>query len=520
MKKLPVGIQTFAELIGEGYLYIDKTGDIYDLMQRGGKYYFLSRPRRFGKSLLVSTLKEIFSGNRELFKGLWIYDRIDWAKYPVLAIDFTRVSYKTPEVFEQSLKRFLDDLAGDHGLRLDREKDYKESFLELIKKMSRKGRVVILVDEYDKPIIDRIEQKDIAGKNREILQEFYSVIKSADELIEFAFLTGVSKFSRVSVFSGLNNLDDITLDDAFATILGYTEEELQSYFDRRIETMAGRLDTSKADLIRKIRQWYNGYSWDGEHFVYNPLSILKLFAREEFDNYWFSTGTPAFLVKTIRSGGMSIDRYENIEVDSAVFDSYDVDHIESTSLLFQAGYLTVKKKMTVQDGKLYELSYPNKEVRDSFFKFLLKSFTDKEFAENLQVLRELKEALWAHRLDRFFDVVKSLFASIPYNMVVNNREGYYQTVMYLLLKLVGVDIRGEVETNIGRIDSVIEVKDRVYIVEFKMGSEKEALAQIKDKAYHEKFLSSGKEIVLLGVGFDVEKRNIGGYVTETIHPPG
>lgn len=265
MKHLPIGIQTFSKLIKGNYLYVDKTKTIYNIFSQGGQYYFISRPRRFGKSLLVSTLKEIFSGNKDLFKDLWIYDKLDWKKHIVITLDFMKISFDTPETLKESLKQFVYEKAVCHGMSLSENKDYKQAFVELIEKLSRKGRIVILIDEYDKPIIDFIENQDVAHSNRDILKNFYSTLKGLDEYLDFVFITGVSKFSKVSVFSDLNNLTDITLDEKYATMLGYTHRELLEYFNDRLDELAG--DEKKDELVKDIRSWYNGYSWDGKNFV-------------------------------------------------------------------------------------------------------------------------------------------------------------------------------------------------------------------------------------------------------------
>lgn len=365
MKKLPIGIQTFSELIEENYLYVDKTKDIYRLFSEGGKYFFISRPRRFGKSLLVSTLKEIFSGNKDLFKGLWLYDQIDWQSYPVIVIDFTKINYETPQKLAASLKRFLDDIAEDRGLKLDKKKNYKESFLELIKELSAKGRVVVLIDEYDKPIIEFVDKQDTAKQNRDILKAFYEVLKAADEYLKFVFITGVSKFSKVSIFSGLNNLNDITLDEHFSTLLGYTHEEFLHYFKDRL----------KDDRETDIKRWYNGYSWDGKDFLYNPLSILLYFDKGKFGNFWFSTGTPTFLIKYIKDHKIDVKRIEDYETNKFLFDSFDIDRINIFSLLFQTGYLTIKEIKEVSPTQsIYRLSYPNEEVRESFLQYIAVGF--------------------------------------------------------------------------------------------------------------------------------------------------
>lgn len=513
---MPVGLQTFRELVEEKYLYVDKTEEIYRLVNHDVKYCLLTRPRRFGKSLLVSTLGELFAGNKELFEGLWIYDKIEWNEYPVIGIDFTKVSYKTPELFEESLRRYIEDLARGFGESLDREKDYKEAFLELIGKLSTRGRVVILVDEYDKPIIDHVENQEIARRNRDILREFYSVIKAADKQIKFAFLTGVSKFSRVSVFSGLNNLDDITLDKNFATMLGYTEKEMTGYFAARLDSLGTLLKMPKEDFLEKIKTWYDGYSWDGEQFVYNPLSILQLFLKGEFNNYWFSTATPTFLVKTIKEKGILPGRLEDIDVDNSVFDSCDVDHIDLAALLFQTGYLTVKRKTVTEDGNLYRLSYPNKEVKESFFKHLLKGFTANDISENNRRLNSLRQAIESHNIEEFVGIMKAIFAGIPYNIAVRDREGYYHSIIYLVLTMLGARVSAEVETNRGRVDCVLETREKIFIVEFKMGSADEALAQIHQKKYYEPYQHQNKEIILIGVSFDMESRNIDSYQMEAL----
>ena len=503
MKKLPVGIQTFSKIIEGDYLYVDKTEDIFKLLTVGGDYYFLSRPRRFGKSLLISTLKEIFSGNKELFKGLWIYDKIGWEQYPVIHLDFLGLKYGTPEELANTLEFMLKKNAETYGIQL-KEKGYDKQFNELIKKLSQKGKVVILVDEYDKPIINNIEKQDIARENREILRTFYETIKSSDEYIKFALITGVTKFSKVSIFSGLNNLDDITVDDRFSTMLGYTHRELLHYFKDRM-----------ADFpVEKIKKWYNGYSWDGKNFLYNPLSILNFFNKGKFDNYWFATGTPTFLTKLIREKQGNIIQFDNLSVSSYAFDSYDIENMEISPLLFQTGYLTIKEIQTKKDKKKYLLTYPNKEVRDSFMTYLFREYTRKDLEQSTLLLERISEAVDADDLERFMQEIKSLFASIPYHIFIGEKEAYYHTVIYIILKLCGARIIVEDPTNIGRIDAVVETEKRIYILEFKVGSEHDALAQIKTMNYHEKYLNRGKEIVLMGIGFDPQKRNIKDYVLE------
>jgi hypothetical protein len=513
MRKLPIGIQTLRELIERNYLYVDKTKDIYHLFGSGGKYYFLSRPRRFGKSLLISTLKEIFSGNKELFKGLWIYDKIEWETFPVIHIDFSRLNYKTPERLEETLGRLMDDIARSYGISLDPRRYYNEKFDELIVKLSAKGKVVILIDEYDRPIIDRIDDMKTAGANRDILKEFYGILKPADEYLRFVFITGVSKFSRVSVFSGLNNLEDITIDDHYATMLGYTQEDLLIYFSDRLKEME-KNSIKREALAADIKNWYNGYSWDGKNFVYNPFSVLSFFKKGQFGNYWFASGTPSFLVKLLRERKKDLREYERYPVGDYVLESYEIENLETTSLLFQTGYLTIKEKSIDRSGNIeYILAYPNKEVRDSFIRHLFSGYTGKELAEGDNIIRQLTAALKAEQFDHFFEIVKSLFASISYNIFIEEREAYYHSIMYMIFRLMEVAVQTEVQTNTGRIDAAVETDEQIMIFEFKIGTADEALEQIKEKKYFEKFLSSSKKITLIGIGFNIDERNISDYST-------
>jgi hypothetical protein len=519
MKHLPLSVQTFSKMVEGNYLYVDKTECISRLLSRG-EYYFLSRPRRFGKSLLISTLAEIFSGNQELFKGLWIYDKIKWTKYPVIHIDFSKIDYETPEKLKESIKKFLDNTAKNYDLSLDIEGSYKENFVELIEKLSVKGRVVVLVDEYDKPIIDHLETGAIetAKKIQRVLKNFYGVIKGSDAFLRFVFITGISKFSKVSVFSDLNNLTDITFWQDFSTLLGWTGEELEHYFSPYIERLAKKQGMSKSHLIQEIQKWYNGYSWDGENFVYNPFSLLNLFSTNRFKNYWFSTGTPGFLIKSIKSQQSEIMDFENLPVQDYTFDSYDIEDLEIPVLLFQTGYLTVKKITIKDENETYYLSYPNKEVQDSFLTHLFREYTQKKMNFSTRVLNRISEALAADDPDRFIQEIKSLFASIPYHIFIGEREAYYHSIIYLVLKLNGADVRCEDPTNIGRIDAVLETGNKIYIMEFKVGKEsaQEALEQIKKMKYYEKYLGKGEKIVLMGIGFSPEERNLDTYLVEIL----
>jgi hypothetical protein len=508
MKKLPIGIQTFSEIIRENYLYVDKTPLIAALIS-SGKYLFLSRPRRFGKSLLVSTLKEIFSGNQELFRGLFIYDKLDWKAYPVIQIDFSAISYYNDEVFRKSLLSFLNAVAQDFQIVLTAE-FLKERFAELIRKLSEQtqSKIVILVDEYDKPIVDYTDHLDQAVKNREILREFYSVLKSADVYLRFVFLTGVSKFSRVSIFSGLNNLEDITLSPRFATLTGYTQAELERDFAEYVHQFCEQDGLAKEELLGRIRRWYNGYSWNAKDTVYNPFSILNLFRNNTFSNYWFATGTPTFLIKLIKTLQLDTTEFENKKVAEMVFESYDLDRLNIFALLFQTGYLTITQIEKTSRFPQYTLNYPNLEVKEAFLTYLFESFTTSRLDEVQTTANALHKCLRTENIEGFMQIIRSLFAKIPYPLHLP-QEAYYHSLFYMILALMGVEIDLEVLTDKGRIDGVLALEDTIYLIEFKYGAAgsdlheltEKAIQQIHEKHYAERFLHDPRKRIFLGVGF-------------------
>ncbi len=517
MKKLPLGIQTFSKMIEGDYLYIDKTEQIYNLITYSGQYYFLARPRRFGKSLLISTLQELFSGNRALFEGLWIEDKIDWQPYPVVHIDFTGLEYDTPGTLQQSLKNKLQKIALQYNIQLP-DSGYKSMFGQLIESLAAiTGRqAVILIDEYDKPIIDHINDKQTAAANHKILGNFYSIIKSVDRHIRFVLITGVSKFSRVSIFSGLNNLNDITIDDRFSTLMGYTHQELLTYFPTHLQQLQQKLAMPQPELLATIKRWYNGYSWDGAHFLYNPFSILSLFNKLRFGNYWFASGTPTFLIDLIKSKRKNIADIETQIVDESLFESFDIDHIEVLSLLFQTGYLTIKKVESLNVKSLYTLSYPNQEVKESLLKHLLSTYTPDEPATIGSLVLDLTNTLRANDIDAFLKTITGIFASIPYHIFIREREAYYHTIIYVILSLIGVNIDVEIATNQGRIDAVVQTDTDIYIIEFKLGSSQEAMDQIKSKNYHQPYSNSPKPITLLAIGIDPKTRNLLPHITQRL----
>ena len=361
MYKLPVGLQSFQVIRTGGYLYVDKTALLHRLVTEG-KYYFLSRPRRFGKSLTVSTLAELFRGQRDLFTGLWIDDQWDWTQTnPIIHLSLNSLGYKEIGL-EKALALRLNKIAAQYGFSLQSEANSLR-FQELIEQLHRSfGPAVVLIDEYDKPIIDYLDDLPRAEHHRDLLKSFYSVLKDADPHLRLVLLTGVSKFSQVSIFSELNNLADLTLHPEYATLLGYTQAELEHYFAERLSELAPHFGGKDA-LLHRIKEWYNGYSWDGVNYVYNPFSVLSFFSQKQFRNFWFETGTPTFLVKLLNREHAY--QLEDIRASAAVFSSFELRRIDPKALLFQTGYITIR---SVDEDQTYTLSYPNKEVRDSLLR--------------------------------------------------------------------------------------------------------------------------------------------------------
>ena len=503
MSKLPIGIQTFSEIREEGYVYVDKTRAIHNLVT-GGKVYFLSRPRRFGKSLLVSTLEALFRGQRGLFEGLWICDHWDFEESPVVKIDFSGVRTKQPDVLVRFISNTLTDLAAHNGVDIPDGLSYCEQFHALLGALSRKGKVAVLVDEYDKPIIDHLDDPEVAVENRDILQSFYSVLKKADPFLRFVLITGVSKFTKTSVFSGLNQLRDITLAESYSTMLGYTQDELATYLGDRMDLLRDHLPLPGSDAVEQVRDWYNGYSWDGKCFVYNPFSILNLLESRRFSNYWFASGTPTFLVKCIRQERVTLEDFDGKTVGEEAFDAFDADHLDLTAILFQTGYLTIGSIEEVGGLRAYHLTYPNVEVRHSLAKHIMADFLERKPGEVEPVVMQLKQALMGRDLDRFLTVLRSVFAGIPAQLHIA-REAYYHSLFYMLLTLMGAKINLEVLTDKGRVDAVVDLPDAIYVVELKMGAADDALTQIKARRYQERFLGRGKPVYLLGIGGFGEK---------------
>jgi hypothetical protein len=507
--KYPIGIQTFSEIREEGYIYLDKTPLIYQLVN-SGKAYFLSRPRRFGKSLLVSTFESLFSGHKALFEGLAIADTdYDFAEYPVVLLEFSSVDVRQGSDLEQYIINMTNQYASSYGIALEIN-SYEQRFAELVSKLYAKTgkKVVLLVDEYDKPILDNLFNDQLSAI-RGVMNRFYAGVKSLDKHLKFVFITGVSKFAKVSVFSGMNHLKDISLDGRYATLCGITQQELDNNFSQPIEALANLKQLDKPQILAKIKHWYNGYQFHHSAVgVYNPFSLLSLFDTQEFKNYWFTTATPTFLLDLLQKKRYDLKNLTEVKVGEAAFEASDPQEMDIQSLFVQTGYLTIKS----YDEPRYQLDFPNYEVKKSFYDSVAARYAQLERGAGQSYTFDLIDALQEGSLETFFKTLKIFFANIPYNITLKH-EKYYQSLFYALFKLIGLSIEAEVHTNEGRIDCVVQTDDTIYIIEFKLNGTKEAaLQQIHDNNYALKYQGSDKSIVLLGVEFDQKSRNLGDFI--------
>lgn len=510
-KKLPIGIQTLREIREEGHYYVDKTPIALQLINQG-KYFFLSRPRRFGKSLFLDTLKELFEGNAALFVGLYAEKHWDWSvKYPVLRFSFGGGVLGSAADLQASLNEQLGTLEVYYQLPAEythARSRFKRLILRLAEQTGQ--RVVVLIDEYDKPIRDRIEDREKALDIREVLKDFYSVIKDSDAHIRFAFLTGVSKFSTASLFSGLNNLQDITLDERYSSICGYTDADVDSVFAPELPGL------DRED----IRRWYNGYNWLGEA-VYNPFDLLLLFRNRIFRPWWFETGTPTFLIKLLMQRQHFTPDLETLMAPETLLSTFDVDTIPTEALMFQAGYLTIDKARYFPGRLELLLRYPNLEVKASLNDSLLAALSGGPSVPVRQISR-LYDVLQANDLAGMRDLFHAFFASIPNdwyrNSPIAQYEGFWASVFYSHFAALGLDIVLEDVINRGRIDMAVRGSGRTWLFEFKVVElvpEGKALQQLRDRAYADKYRPAGP-VHLVGVEFSKDNRNIVGFETETL----
>ena len=508
MQGLPLGINTLDAIRSNNMVYIDKTAIAWNLIKQPSRF-FLSRPRRFGKSLFLDTLKEIFQGNQALFEGLYIQDKWDWSvAYPVIKIDFAGGMLQSRAQLDESIQEILAALQQHFGIACQ-NRSIQGKFSELIRKVKEKhGRnVVVLVDEYDKPILDNIDTPEIAAQMREGLKNFYSVLKEMDAHLQFVFMTGVSKLSKVSLFSGLNQLKDITLSRDYATICGYTHEDLRRSFAEHLEGVDWD----------KLKRWYDGYTWLGEA-VYNPYDILLFISEKKtYRNYWFETGTPSFLIRLFQKNQYFLPDVENIEVGEEVLNSFDVERINPVTLLFQTGYLTITSVNDEWGEILFTLRTPNMEVRQALNTAFINGYAgldNEQYGFKKGLVMSLRHADFA----KMEGVIQRLFAAIPYRNFTNNTlpetEGYYASVLYAFFASLNAEIIPEDITNHGQVDLTVKLGPNIYVMEIKVINDTEidhnpALEQIKDKGYAQKYLGTPEmQVHALGLVFSKATRNL------------
>jgi hypothetical protein len=502
IRTLPIYVSSFEKMIQGNYLYIDKTEHIYNLFKGDSHYYFLSRPRRFGKTLLVSTLKEFFLGKKKLFDGLWIASSdYTWQEYPVIHLDFSTIPHLTAQELRININKELQSIAQKYDITYGFEDTPEVTLKNLVVNLSKTNKVVILIDEYDKPILDHLHTIEEARKQREILKSFYGVIKGIDPYLRAVFLTGVTRFSKTSIFSGINNLNDLSLDPKAAQLLGYTQQEIKQYFTTYIEELASANNTTSQEMLQELQRWYNGYRFSEEEIkVYNPFSILYALDKQKLRNYWFESGTPSFLVHLLKQHYSSLREIKDFKIDQSDLGSFDIDKIPLITLLFQAGYLTISNYD--QKTGLFTLNYPNLEVADSFTKYIIASFAQTNTSAVKQLSIQLIDALKAKDLDQFCNLLRTFIAHIPYNLHIK-QESFYHALIQSLFTLLSLESQSELLTDKGRIDCVLSMNSFIYLFEIKFNHPAEvALQQIKDRRYYERFQNQGKKIILVGLAFN------------------
>ena len=519
MKKLPIGIQTFRKIIEGNYVYVDKTQYIYSLIS-DASYYFLSRPRRFGKSLLLDTISEVFHGGKELFRGLWIYNSdYSFEMHPVIRLDMSNISNKTPETLETAIMLELQGRIQDEAFDIA-DGVPAHMFKRLIELLYAKydQTVVVLIDEYDKPILDHIDNPKIAEANRQVLREFYGILKSMDPYLRFTFIAGVTKFSKTSIFSGLNNLKDITILEDYANICGIPVESLDEYFGEYIDSLATHKRFMQYKSVRdEILSWYDGYSWDGETKLLNPFSLLNFLDQKRFSGFWYASGTPGFLPDLIKKRPESYSNLRDFEITEQMLDFTDIDKLALEPLLFQSGYLTIKDIPVTPGTPIYVLEVPNYEVREAFNLHVLAALTENDDVQTGQMRLNVSRALQAGDMHQMLKILRGFFASIPYELHVD-LEAYYHSIFFTFMSALGFDINVEVSVSKGRVDAVLELGDKVYVLEFKYvkclpgasDNEKQtlcakaldgAIEQINGRGYGAKYQGGGKSVYKAAFAF-------------------
>jgi len=506
LARLPVDLSTFSELRKQNYLYIDKTKYAYDLIT-GGRRFFLSRPRRFGKTLFVSTLKEILLGNRGFFQGLWIdSSNYIWKPHGLILLDLSILGIENAETLRVGLKEALLRVAREYGLPIDLSIDTPEFILyDIVKELKNKfGRVALLIDEYDNPILHALKDSDRASKIRDGIRKFFAAIKGLDAELDFVFITGVSNFAKAGLFSGLNNLQVITLDDQFANVCGYSEQEVETFLANYVQLWADKADISYAELFQQIKHWYNGYRFSRpESSVFNPFSLMKALESQTFKNFWFQSGAPTFLVEELkreyRKKEYRLLDLASLEITEYTLGIFDVGATPLPSLMFQTGYLTIVHYDRAKD--LYKLGYPNYEVKTALQKYMLAALAKLDFASADQISNQLKLALNNGNVEEAVKLFKQLFFNIPYQLHVK-KEKFYHALFQMACDVAGIKAQSEYSISHGRIDLKLELPHIIYIIEIKFNKTAEdALKQIEEMLYHEPFVKNDKQIVLLGLAF-------------------
>ncbi len=525
IRNLPLGIQTFQDIREKAFVYVDKTRYAYNLA-RFGKPYFLSRPRRFGKSLFLSTLRSYFEGKKDLFTGLALeklepllakeQKREAWPAHPIFYIDFNAGDFSSPEKLEQNISFRLSEWEAEYGAA-SAARTIADRFYAVIESAFKKtGRqAVLLVDEYDKPLLSAVDNEPLLDSFRSILKSFYGVIKSADSFLRFVFLTGVTRFDKVSIFSDLNSLVDISMDNKFAGICGYSQSELEENFRPEIEALSANKGISKTECADRLKDMYDGYHFTRENLgVYNPFSVMNAFQKMEFGSYWFATGTPTFLVKMMQRTSFPLQALEDgIDVDGASIEGYRLDSNRPVPMLYQTGYLTIKEYE--DDIQAFTLGFPNNEVRYGFFKCLVPYYAGFENgSDSIEIVNFIKE-IRGGQPEKFMKRIQAIFAAAPKKTSQKYYELDAQAFFWLIFKLMGQFIQCEVQNGDGRSDAVVWTKDAVYIFEFKLdGSADEALSQIESKGYAIPYQADGRSVIKIGASFSSQSKNLAEWKIE------
>ncbi len=512
--KYPIGIQNFEKIRVDGFVYVDKTALIYQLVSNGS-YYFLSRPRRFGKSLLLSTLEAYFQGMKELFEGLAICEQEkDWESYPIFHLDLNSREYKDESSLEQELNRHLEQWEKLYGDEF-KTRATEERFLQVIDKAYEKTgkQVVILVDEYDKPMLQAIGNKALQDAYRSKLKAFYSVLKTQDAKIRFAFMTGVTKFGKVSVFSDLNNLTDISFDCRYTQICGISEQELRQYFDESVTLLAKSNEISKEECYTRLKEDYDGYHFDWNTVgMYNPFSLLNTLSSCQFRDYWSETGTPTFLVNQLQKTGYRLDDMTEENLSADTLNSIDIMDENPLPLLYQSGYLTIKNYDT--RFKTYTLGFPNREVKEGFVKYLVPFYTPKSDNKSAFSIDKFVKEVDAGKAEDFMRRLDAFFANGDYALM-GNKELYFHNAVYVFFSLMGFYVDVERHTTDGRMDILMQTSDYIYILELKIDQSADvALRQIEEKEYARPFVADTRKLFKIGINFSTEKRRIDDWKVE------